>query len=252
MSARRMGVIACVVVLLIGCHKMVTVNPDQYDTLKGDNKAVVVTTSGHEYEYRSFRIEQQEFVGTDGKGKGAAPGPAPSRIPLAEIAVLKVKKIDAARTALLAGGVAAATVIIVLAAKLAHEAEEFQESCPYVFSFDGTRYRFDSETYAGAIFAGAERTDYDNLDFLAPLGGNYRLQVRNARQETQYTNQLALLVVDHPGGTRVLPDARGGLHALHQLVPPSSASDYANRDVLSLVTQRDEVSWESDLSARSF
>jgi hypothetical protein len=254
MHSRRIVAIAGIVALLIACHKMVTVRPGQYGSLKSGKRAMVITRDGRGYEYRSFYVDHGDFIGRDGRAIQAHRGPVPSRIPLDGISVLKVQELDAAKTALLAGGIAAGTIAIIVAAtrekKPAPPPQTF--SCPYVFSFDGKDYRFDSETYAGAIFAAAERTDYDNLDFLAPAGGQYHLRMRNERQETQYTNQLTLLVVDHPAGTRLVPDPRGALYALDHLKPPTAAVDYANRDILNLVTSQDGAFWQSDLSDGTF
>jgi hypothetical protein len=79
--------------------------------------------------------------------------------------------------------------------------------------------------------------------------GQYRLEIRNERQETDYTNQLSLLVVDHPVGTRLVPDSRGALYALSELTPPTRAVDFANRNVRDLVARNDHAFWQSDLRA---
>jgi hypothetical protein len=260
MHSYRTVAIACIVALLAGCHKMVTVYPGQYHNQKGGNKAVVVTNDGHEYEYASFQINHDYFIGRGGRATGTLRGPVPSRIPLADITVLKVQKLDAAKTALLATTLTAATVAIIVLAVNQNGSSSpppppssggINYSCPYIFSFDGKNYRFDSENYAGAIFAAAERPDYDNLDFLTPVKGQYRLEIRNERQETDYTNQLALFVVDHPAGTRLVPDSRGTPYALSEMKPPTRAIDFANRNVRDLVARSDHVFWQSELSSAS-
>jgi hypothetical protein len=256
MHSYRALAIACIVALLAGCHKMVTVHPGSYHNQRVGNKAIVVTKEGVMYDYKSFQINHDYFIGRGGRTK-ATRSPAPSRIPLADIGVLRVQKLDAAKTALLAGTITAATVgIVVLATRNngsnspppAPTSPGLNYSCPYIFSFDGQSYHFDSETFAGAIFAAAERPDFDNLDYLKPVKGQYRLEIRNERQETDYTNQLALFAVDHPAGTRLVPDARGSMYALSELKPPTRAVDFANRNVRDLVARNDHAFWQSDLS----
>jgi hypothetical protein len=93
-------------------------------------------------------------------------------------------------------------------------------SCPFIYSYDGATWQLDSETYAGAIARGLERTDLDNLDRIALNDGKYRLRLVNEADETEYTDELALLAVDHPTGTRIMPDAGGVLHMVSGAMGP--------------------------------
>ena len=257
---RRLAVLATLltlsasaVFLFTGCKKMVPVSKSEYGSLKQKGGARITTTTGAEYEYQSFSITDEEFLGFGGKVIGSkSVVPPPQQIPLTEITTLKVEKLDMAKSVLLGAGIAAGTLAIIVAATKGKDdpppPPPRSLSCPLVFSFDGTRYRFDSETFAGAIFAGAERADYDNLDFLAPVDGEYRLRIQNEREETQYTNKLAVLVVDHPPGTRVVPDSRGVLHALSKPTPADSAVDSKGNEVLGLLRTSDDRFWESELT----
>jgi hypothetical protein len=65
-------------------------------------------------------------------------------------------------------------------------------------------YDESHETFGGAIFHAAQRTDVDNLDHLAEVGGAYRVKLTNELQETQYVDELKLLVVDHAQKRRLL------------------------------------------------
>lgn len=95
-------------------------------------------------------------------------------------------------------------------------------SCPFIYSYDGKSWRLDSETYSGAVARGLERTDVDNLDHITAVNGMYRLALTNEVDETEYTDQLALIVTEHPVGTRVFPDAEGKLHVVSSGSKPSS------------------------------
>ena len=72
-----------------------------------------------------------------------------------------------------------------------------KESCPFIYSWDGHQYIFDSEPYGGAITRGLERDDYSELNHVVPDKGLYRLMIRNEVEETQYTNLMELIVADH-------------------------------------------------------
>ncbi|MBM3324139.1 MAG: hypothetical protein FJY66_00565, partial [Calditrichaeota bacterium] len=87
-------------------------------------------------------------------------------------------------------------------------------SCPYVYSFDGEQYVLDSETFSGAMFEAAQRTDVDNLDYLKEANGICRLRLANEQPERDHLDALSLLAVDHPRGTRVAPDFEGNVHLI--------------------------------------
>ena len=134
----------------------------------------------------------------------------------------------AAGVVLVAGAIAAAT----------------KESCPFVYSWDGTRYAFEAEPYGGAITRGLERDDYGVLPSLRPDSGRYRLLVTNEVNETQMTNMFELWAVDHAPGLRVVPDEHGGLHTIADPNPAVRAVDQAGRDLTRWLQQDDHLIWE--------
>ncbi len=75
-------------------------------------------------------------------------------------------------------------------------------------------YKLESETFAGALFKGIERSSYDVLSHIKPLNGKYSLKLVNAREETEYVNQLKLILVDHPNDVSVIPDYFGNVHSV--------------------------------------
>jgi hypothetical protein len=164
----------------------------------------------------------------------------PVRVPLDQVQRLWVRKSDAGRTALAVVGVFAGVFLVTALIAIATK-----ESCPFVYSWDGTRYVFDAEPYGGAISRGLERNDYARLENLKPEGGLYKLLITNEVNETQLTNMMELWVVDHAPGARVLPDLRGGLHVVGQAMPPASAVDQQGRDLRRWLEGTDRTIWES-------
>ena len=102
---------------------------------------------------------------------------------------------------------------------------------------------YSPPAFAGAAMPGMDRTDYDNLERLLPVGGRYRLQLTNERPETQYTDQLRLLAVDHPRGTQVIPDRVGRMHVISDLHVPQTAIDLQEREALGEVRDADGLMW---------
>jgi hypothetical protein len=117
---------------------------------------------------------------------------------------------------------------------------------PLVSSFDGQGYVPDADAFGGAMFEAAKRTDWDTLEHLREIGGRYRLRITKGHAETEYVDELALLAVDHPPHTRVVPDYFGRLHLLGALRPPLRAVAADGSDVTALVSQRDDRSWVSN------
>jgi hypothetical protein len=163
----------------------------------------------------------------------------PLQLPLDQVQRLWVRRSDAALTALASIGILAGVVLATVAVAAATK-----ESCPFVYSWDGTRYVFDAEPYGGAISRGLERDDYGRLENLRADGGFYKLLVTNEVNETQMTNSMEIWVVDHAPGAQVLPDVTGGLHLVAQPIPPTSARDRQGRDLLTWLNSNDRVIYE--------
>jgi hypothetical protein len=118
------------------------------------------------------------------------------------------------------------------------------KSCPFVYAYDGTQFTFSSETFAGSIYKGAERTVIDRLDGLKPVNGSYVLKLTNERIETDYVNELTLAVVDAPPDVQVLSSDDGVFHTLRSTVAPAVCVDQDAVSVLNAVTSADGVFWE--------
>jgi hypothetical protein len=160
-------------------------------------------------------------------------------IPVSEVQRVWVESIDKTKTTLAVFGNilgVAAAVGIMLATK---------QSCPFVYSWDGTQYVFDGEPLGGAVTRGLERDDYSKLEHLrADRAGLYRLMVTNEVNETQYTNSMRLLVVDHKPGTRFEMDEWGKLHSVTRAISLASARDQDGRDLAAWLRSTDQLIWE--------
>jgi hypothetical protein len=160
--------------------------------------------------------------------------------PLADVQRVWVEVIDPVKTTAAVIGVTVITAVALAGAVVA-----MKESCPFVYSWDGSRYVFDAEPYGGAITRGLERDDYGDLEHLRPdSAGMYRLLVTNEVNEIQYTNAMRLIVVDHRPGASFEMDEWGQLHAVTSAVPPRSAVDQDRRDLVPWLRANDALIWE--------
>jgi hypothetical protein len=124
-------------------------------------------------------------------------------------------------------------------------------SCPFVHSFDGRDYVLEGETFGGALFEAAQKTDWMRLDHLDEIEGQYRLRLTNELQEIQYLDEVALVVVDTPEDVTIVPTREGRILPRRAPVSPTRAVDLRGRDVLALVRARDGEAWVSDPFGRN-
>lgn len=122
-----------------------------------------------------------------------------------------------------------------------------KKSCPFIYSYDGKSYIFDAEPYGGATSRGLKRTEWCGLEHLKPVKSEYRLRITNEVDETQHTDELKLVAVDHPAGVQVVPDENGVFHTFVRPQPPLSARDQNNRDLMPYVQANDWIFWQSQL-----
>jgi hypothetical protein len=162
-------------------------------------------------------------------------------IPMDQVQRLWVDKeqISSGRTIGLVAGIAVGTIVVIAGVIAATK-----QSCPFVYSWDGARYVFDAEPYGGAIARGLEKDDYSELGQLREEDGRYKLRVTNEVDETQMTNLTELWVVDHPAGTRVVPDIQGKLHTVSAPQELLSAHDAEGHDLLPWLRTTDRLIWE--------
>ena len=114
-----------------------------------------------------------------------------------------------------------------------------KQSCPFVYSNDSQKYVFDAEPLGGAVTRGLQRTDLSKLDFLEEDNGKYKLLVRNEVPETQYIDEMKLVVVDHPEGTEIVTSLAGELHTISNPQKPILAIDEKGNDLIRFVEEND-------------
>jgi len=161
-------------------------------------------------------------------------------IPFSEVELVWVRKVDSALSFAASIGVvylgALGITLIALATK---------ESCPFIYSFDGERYIFDAEPYGGAICQGLKRTEWCGLEHLKDVNDQYEIMITNEVNETQYTDEVKLLVIDHPEGVKVVPDMSGRIRTVSQPVIPNLAYDSKGKDLMLYVSKNDWIFWQT-------
>lgn len=210
-------------------------NPTQSITevvLSSDNVLVTFGKEGGKY------VEAKSFIG------GVTTGRTQVEIPMEKILYARISKVDAVGTFLTVIGTITAVVVAVFLIALLTK-----QSCPFVYSFDGEKFVFDAEPLGGAISRGLAKRDYSRLDHLKPVDGKYRLLVRNEVEETQFIDEMSLVVVDHPLNSDIVADQAGALRSVTRVTAPVSACDENGTDIKKFVTNRDEIAWQTHLTS---
>lgn len=202
-----------------------------------DGKIVmVVFTSGETVE---FDDNGGVYFRNSGTINGRTKEGDSVEIAVDDISYVRVETLSTGQTILATVGVT--TVALVGLAVLS-----IPFSCPYVYSFDGERYVFDAEPLGGSVCRGMERTDHSRLEHIRHIEGEYRLLVSNETDETQYIDQIKLVVADHPRGSRVVPGFDGSLHVVQNPSVPKRAVDENGNDLGKFLANQDGIAWQSD------
>ncbi|MHB8899680.1 MAG: FG-GAP-like repeat-containing protein, partial [Thermoguttaceae bacterium] len=117
-------------------------------------------------------------------------------------------------------------------------------SCPTLFTWDGSRYRFVAD-FAGVgglgfflapgRYAPPDPTEYLPIPVLEPQDGQYVLQVLEPLEEAVYFDEARLVAVDHPIGTEVWPREMMAVNS-----PPPPFELFCTRDKIEAVSAVDQ------------
>lgn len=196
---------------------------------------VIETKDGWTYRAKTYHLNEKT-------GELTLNSPDTESIPLADVDLVWTRDVDGVMTALaVLGGVAVIAGGVILIVALT------KDSCPFLYSDDGTGYALEGELYSGAVFKNIERGDILKLHHLAPAAGEYRLKIANEAMETQCTNELSLLVVDHAKDVAVYAGPDGRVRTVgHPPIAPLSAVDFEGRDFTAAVAAEDGRMWSSN------
>ncbi|MGA2363334.1 MAG: hypothetical protein ABSG73_12855 [Candidatus Aminicenantales bacterium] len=237
--------------LIVGeAQEISPIDPADIKTEKRDDRGKIM-----EVTTKDGKIHRVVNAG-EGKEGMVTVGTVPVSIPLSEVELIWLRSVDQGKTFLYNGLVVGGVVLvaaIISAAVFFHALNKtlsHAESCPFIYSFDGKQYVFDAEPYGTAICQALKRTEWASLDHLRETGGHYKVRIANELDETQNTDELKLVVVDHPEGVKVVPDALGGFHTFSKLVTPDKAVDQTGRDIRPLVAANDRSFWLSQVDGK--
>jgi hypothetical protein len=208
-------------------------------TIQFDEDGAMYLSSARKIFGFSTKVDSIQF-----QGRGATVRSVEAvNVPIDSVLQVWVQKTDPVATTLAVIGVAALVAVVVALVVAA-----LKESCPFVYSWDGQKYVFDAEPLGGAICEGLQRSECSRLEYLKPDHDQYRLRFRNEVPETQYLDQVELLVVDHTPEQIIVPDTAGHLHVVTSAQPPVKATDENGKSIGKFVSQRDGLAWQTQMT----
>jgi hypothetical protein len=253
-------ILTSLTIFTMGCYDSVVLNSNQINQAMNYDKITIVVTEddGTNGHYRTSNsacsiINDSLFAHAGKVSERGQLSPAFLKVPLSKIKYFEVEEFNAGKTILLTGGIVG-TVALITA--LASKEEEKPSpppqstgnfSCPLIYTLGSSGYKLESETFAGAVFKGIERTSYDVLNHIEPVDRHYKIKLVNARQETEYVNELKLIVVDHSPDVSVIPDAAGNIYTISELIQPLRAFDRNDNDITKIIAKKDGQYLEDDL-----
>ena len=165
-------------------------------------------------------------------------------VPIEDIVYVNVKRVDAEKSAAVGVGVLGG-ILIVVAAVVIIAVATF--SCPLIYSYDGEQYVFDAEPLGGVVSKGLQKKDFSRLEHLKAVDKSYKLMIRNQLQETQYLDEIKLLVFDHDPADVIIPDLDGTFYTISKPVVSSKATDETGQNLNLFLNTSDGVSWQTNL-----
>jgi hypothetical protein len=187
----------------------------------------------------------------------------PVSIPVSEVQLAWVKTVNAGASIL--QGVAGVLVIGLLVAITAADEdtgtdffdgilESEPESVavpPRAYKDFWESYFVDAELHGAAPGQGFKITEWTAVDFAPGSGGRDTFLFGNELAVPKSTDELKVVVVDHPDASMVVPDLEGTMHTVSTPVKPLKACDQHRRDILPLVGENDGLFWTSPEDERN-
>lgn len=171
------------------CVEMRSIAPQEIGSVGSPTKVLVTMKDGTQMTMKEPVLRENKIIGETAADKNR-------QIDLTDIKSVQVVRRNWSAPVLLLG--AAGVAVWLLVGVSTAPSPPPSSSCPFVYSFDGEQYVLDAEPYGGAIAKGLKRTEWLSLDHLKEIDGRYRIVATNELDETEFTDEMKLVVVDHP------------------------------------------------------
>jgi hypothetical protein len=239
---------------------LTTVEFNRADVVQGvapspTSPGTIETKDGKHYRVLTSRSEGDKII---------CQAYVPVSIPASEIQLAWVKTLNSGKTILQGAGYVLVIGLLVavlallesggdlgdevasdLVDSLFESGPESDAVPPPVYKDFWESYFIDAELHGAAPGQGFTITEWTAVDFAPGAGGRETFPFGNELTVPKSTDELKVVVVDHPDGSTVVPDFDGTMHTLSAPVRPRKAYDQHRRDILPLVEKNDGLFWTS-------
>lgn len=140
------------------------------------------------------------------------------------------------------------------------EEQKLDGSCPYLYTWDGTKFVFNTDLlwaapiglkFGESVVAPWREWEYLKIDGerLKPRDGRYEVRITEELWEAAYFDEVKLYAVAHPADVQIYTNEKVGppsvaertIHTAKQRRHPVAATDPTGRDLLPLIRERDDL-----------
>ena len=110
-------------------------------------------------------------------------------------------------------------------------------ACPYIYIGDD----FQGNLFSGAINPSLERSDHLLIKSSQDPSVPVIMRIENKKNEHNYTNQLGLVVIDHPFDVSIMTTPSGDIHSISELHKPIEAFSENYNQLDNLITNDEQA-----------
>jgi len=118
--------------------------------------------------------------------------------------------------------------------------------CPHNYTFDGEKYHYSNTLFTGATAPNLERDDYKSLPDYHPENSEYKMLIKNEENESQFTNLLEMIVVNHTKNIEVVLDQQGNVYTILNREKAIKITDDLGNNLSSKINDADDDSYAFD------
>ncbi|HKI44993.1 MAG TPA: hypothetical protein VKA08_06610, partial [Balneolales bacterium] len=96
-------------------------------------------------------------------------------------------------------------------------------SCPFIYSYDGSKYRLEAEAFSTSVSKVLEAETFHVLPSLKPVNNELKVRVSNERPETHVVNSVHLFAVDAGNAASVVLDTNNRAWSVRNAISPVAA-----------------------------
>lgn len=122
-------------------------------------------------------------------------------------------------------------------------------SCPYIYSWDGSNYKLEGESFGTALGKALETETSIVLRDFEPSDNRLKIKLSNERPETHFFNNIRLAAVETDKNETVYADNHNSLYTVKKHKKIFKVLERNKTEVTELFIEDDNHYWKSDLSS---